>query len=227
MACVVPSFWFLTSASEKFPETWWRIHETYCLRRAHAALFRCRVQVGLAQWSRSDVVEVQFRGSKGEQMRKGAVISRVWAGSPRPVGAGGGAVDLMLEFMSCYLSPPLSAPLVACGSGGGRWSMWTKQQATVAWREVVALAGVRVDEYALHSLRIGGATHLSAGGASSETLQREGRWASDAYKAYVCSHGKDASRVANVMAQEGMGDGIQPGQGTHWGQVNPIPKLER
>ena len=104
--------------------------------------------------------------------------------------------------------------------------MWTKEQATVALREVVALAGGRADEYALHSLRIGGATHLSAGGASPETLQREGRWASDAYKANVRSHGMDASRVANAMAQEEMGNGIQPGKGTDWGQVNPIPKLE-
>ena len=99
--------------------------------------------------------------------------------------------------------------------------MWTKQQ-----REVVALVGVRGDEYALHSLRIGSATHMSAGGASPETSQREGRWASDAYNAYVRSHGKGASRLANLMAQEGMGNGIQPGQGTEWGQVNPIPKLE-
>ena len=67
---------------------------------------------------------------------------------------------------------------------------------------------------------------MSAGGGSPETLQREGRWASDAYKAYVRSHGKDASLVANVMAQEGMGNGIQPGQGTDWGQVNSTPTLE-
>ena len=167
-----------------------------------------------------------IRGSKGDQLRKGAVISHVRVGSPKHMGAGGGAVDLMLGLMSWYLFLSSSAPLVAYGSGGGRWSMRTKQQATVTLREVVALAGVRADEYALHSLRIGDATHLSAGGASQETLQREGRWASDAYKVYVRSHGKDAGWVANVMAQEGMGNGIQPGQGTDWGQVNPIPKLE-
>ena len=38
---------------------------------------------------------------------------------------------------------------------------------------MVALAGVRADGYALYSLGIGGATHLSAGAASPETLQRE------------------------------------------------------
>ena len=78
--------------------------------------------------------------------------------------------------------------------------MRAKQQATVALREVVAFTGVRADKYALHSLKIGGATHLSARGASQETLQREGRWVSDAHKAYARSHGKDASRVANYMA---------------------------
>ena len=190
------------------------------------AFFRGRVQLGVAQWSRANRVEVRFRGSKGDQLRKGADILRVRAGLPRSVGASGGAVDLMLELMSCYLFLPSSASLVAYGSGSGRWSMWTKQQATVARREVVALAGVRADEYALHSFNIGGATHLSAGGAFPETLQREDRWASDAFKVYVRSHGKDASRVENAMAQEGMGNGIQPGQGTEWGQVNPVPKLE-
>ena len=100
-----------------------RIHETYCLRRADAAFFRGRAQLGVAQWSRADRVKVRFRGSKGDQLRKGAVISRVQAGSPRPVGVGGGAVDLMLELMSCHLFLPSSVPLVAYGSVGGRWSL--------------------------------------------------------------------------------------------------------
>ena len=62
---------------------------------------------------------------------------------------------------------------------------------------------------------------LVGGGCNTEVLQREGRWASDAYKTYVRSHGKDASWVASVMAQEGIGGGVQPGQGTEWGRVNP------
>ena len=71
--------------------------------------------------------------------------------------------------------------------------MWSQQQATTALREMVALADGRAEEYALHSLRIGGATHLSAEGATPEVLQREGRWEPNAYKTYVRSHGKDAS----------------------------------
>ena len=93
----------------------------------------------------------------------------------------------MIELMSCYLFPPSSARLVAFDTGDGRWAMWTKQQGMAALLAVVTLA----EDYALHSLRIGGATHLSADGATSEVLQREGRWASDAHKAYVRRHGED------------------------------------
>ena len=95
------SFCFLTRASEMFAGTRLRIHETYCLRRADVAFFRDRVQLEVAQWSRAGRVKVQLRGSKGDQLRKGAVISLIRAGSPRPVGAGGGAVDLVLVLMPC------------------------------------------------------------------------------------------------------------------------------
>ena len=125
------------------------------------------------------------------------------------------------ELLPCYLFLPSSGPLVAFGAGNGRWSTWTQHQATAALRKVVALAGVRAEQYALHSLRIGGETHLSASGATLEVLQREGRWASDAYKTYVRSDGRNASWVASVMAQEGNSGGVQPGQGTEWGRVNP------
>ena len=165
-----------------FAETRSRIHETYCLRRADVAFFRGPAQLTAAHWSTTDRVEVRFRGSKGDQMRKGAAISRARADPPRPVGAGGGAVDLMIELTSCYLFLPSSAPLVAYGVGKGRWCMWSQQQATTAVREVVALAGVHTEEYALHSLRKGGAKHLSAEGATPEVLQGESRLASNAYK---------------------------------------------
>ena len=196
-----------------FAEPRSRTHKTYCVRLADVAVFRGRVQLGVAQWSTAD----QLRGSNNDQLRKRAVVSPVWILSPKAVRAGGGAVGLVLKLMSCYFYMRSSALLVAYGSGGGRRSMWQKEQATVALREDFPLAGVRSDKYALHSFMIGGATHLSAVGGSSETLLGEGRWASDAYKAYACRRGKYANRVANVIAQDVMGSGIQPRQGAHWG----------
>ena len=121
---------------------------------------------------------------------------------------------------------PFSATVVAHGLGNGRWSMWSQQQAMTDLREVVALAGARAEEYALYSLRIGSATHLSTEGATPEVMQHDGRWASNAYMTFVRSHGKDASWVTNVMAKEERGSGIQPGQDTEWGQVNPPSELD-
>ena len=171
------SFCLLTRASEMFAETRLRVHDTYFLRRADVAFFRGKIQLIVAQWSTADHVEVRFRGSMGDQLRKGAVVTHVRKDPSMRVGEGGGAVDLMIELMSCYLFLPSLAPLVACVVDNGIWSMWTQHQATVALRKVVALAGVRPEEYALQSLRIGGATHLTAGGATPAVLQREGRWA--------------------------------------------------
>ena len=107
------------------------------------AFFRGNAQLTAALWASADRVEVRFRGSKGDQMRTGRVLTRVREGQPRPLGAGGGAVDLMIELMSCYLFLPSSAPLVAFGTGNGRWSMWTQQQATTSLRAVVACGRVR------------------------------------------------------------------------------------
>ena len=52
--------------------------------------------------------------------------------------------------------------------------MWTQQQATPSLQSVVALVGGRVEDYALHFLRTGDATYLSAGGANPEVLRVQG-----------------------------------------------------
>ena len=54
--------------------------------------------------------------------------------------------------------------------------MWTEHQSESTLRQVVSLVGLQPSEYALQSLRVGGANHLAAGGAP-EDLRREGRWA--------------------------------------------------
>ena len=39
----------------------------------------------------ADRVDVRFRGSKGNQLHKRAILTRARKGPPKPVGAGGGA----------------------------------------------------------------------------------------------------------------------------------------
>ena len=126
----------------------------------------------------------------------------------------------MVELMSWYMFLPSPCPPVAFDAGNDRWSMWTLQHATTASRKDFTLAGALAEGYVFHSLWVGGATHTSAGGAAPEVLQREGRWASGAYETYVRSHGKDASWVAEVTAQEEIGGETQPGQRTEWEKAN-------
>ena len=68
-----------------------------------------------------------------------------------------------LDLMSHDPTLPRHAPLVAYRSTCGSVRWWSQRQAMQASREVVALSGVQSQGYALHSRRIGGVTHLSAG----------------------------------------------------------------
>ncbi len=59
--------------------------------------------------------------------------------------------------------------------------------------------GVDATRYAVHSLRIGGACALLHAGFSMELIQRWGRWASNAFQAYLWESSEDARGVAAKM----------------------------
>ena len=65
----------------------------------------------------------------------------------------------------------------------------------------VAAADVGMDRtrFAVHSLRIGGACALLHAGFSIEIIQRWGRWASNAFQAYLWESSDDARGVAAKM----------------------------
>ena len=73
---------------------------------------------------------------------------------------------------------------------------------------MVAKSGWNPDEFALHSLLIRTATTLAAGEDIAErVIQREGRWKSDAYKAYTRNDINDPSRVSRKLARAKGGKG--------------------
>ena len=85
-------------------------------------------------------------------------------------------------------------------------------------REVVAESGQDPAEFALHSLRIGGASCLAAGsGVSDRVIQRKGRWKSDAYKVYSRSNMEDSGLVSRKLARQESCPQREPGQGTQRG----------
>ena len=65
--------------------------------------------------------------------------------------------------------------------------MWRYPEALAALRQVAAKAGDDPSEIGLHSLRIGAATTLAAGGeVPQRVIQREGRWkSSESSKVYT------------------------------------------
>ena len=124
----------------------------------------------------------------------------------------------MLELMSCLPRFPDHAPLSSfrCGKAV---RVVRYGRALRAIKEVVAKSGRNPDEFALHSLRIGAATTLAAGGDIAErVIQREGRWRSDAYKMYTRNNIKDSTRVSRKLASAKVARERQPGEGTAWGK---------
>jgi hypothetical protein len=64
------------------------------------------------------------------------------------------------------------------------------------------VAKVPKERFATHSLRIGGASALLHAGFSVEMIQRWGRWASNAFQAYLWGSSEDARGVATKMASD-------------------------
>ena len=82
----------------------------------------------------------------------------------------------------------------------------------------MAKSGQNLDEFARHSLRIFGATALAAGGDISEQgMQREGRWESDADKAYTRNIIEDSKRASRKLVVAREENERQPGEGTAGG----------
>ena len=74
------------------------------------------------------------------------------------------------------------------------------------------------EEFARHLGRIGGATRLAEMVAQPSTIQREGRWVSQAFMGYVRSNMEDPLWVSRILVGRSRAPSRQPGQGTRWGR---------
>ena len=131
-----------------------------------------------------------------------------------------GAVALMLELMPCFPGLPdhMHALLSSYQCGKAVW-MARYSRALRAIKEVMATSGRKSDEFRLHSLRIGVATTLAAGGEIAERdIQREGRWRSNAYKVYTRNNIEYSTRVSRKLASAKVARERQPGDRTAWGK---------
>ena len=139
------------------------------------------------------------------------------------VGAGDGAVALMVELLSVYPTMPESAPLSSYRCGN-EVRVWRYTEALAALRQVAARAGDDPSEVGLHLLSIGAVTTLAAGGdVSQRVIQREGRWKpSESSKVYTHNNPEDAGIVSRKLAETGKMGQRQPGRGTVWAEHRSI-----
>ena len=168
--CLCLSYFLIARSDEVFASDSGVVHPAHCQTRGDAAFFAGDVQLAYALWPTADKIEVRVRGHKGDQDQIGSVRERTRdeiTGSRADYRADGGAVALMVELMSCHRKP---VRLLRYG------------HALRAFRDIVANAERRPEHFALHSLRIGGATTLAAGGDVPEvTIESEGGWRSDVF----------------------------------------------
>ncbi|CAB1109801.1 unnamed protein product [Ectocarpus sp. CCAP 1310/34] len=218
--CLSLSYFFITRSDEMFANSSGVVHPVHCLTRRDVAFFRGSRQLEYMHWQQADRVEIRFRGHKGDQGQIGDVRARTRdeVHGPRSgYRANGGAVALMVASLSCHATLPDSAPLSSYRSGQ-EVKVLKYDQALRALREIVERSGRNPKDFALHSLRIGGASTLAAGGAVSErVIQREGRWKSDAYKVYTVNNSEDSQRVSRTLGDKDKGVARQPGENTMWG----------
>ena len=89
------------------------VHPVHCLTRRDVALYNEDRWLTSLQWHQAISIEIRFRGHKGDQAQPGPVIVRSRdddSGTCSRVGAGGGAVALMVELLSVYPALPENAP---------------------------------------------------------------------------------------------------------------------
>ena len=220
VACV--GFFLVARSDEIFASPTGVVHPVHCVTRGDVALYAGGRRLAPLRWHQATSIEVRFRGHKGDQAQQGSVIVRTrddaW-GAQSGVGAGGGAVALMVELLSAYPTLPESAPLSSY-QYGNEIRVWKYPEALQALRQVVAKAGDDPSEVGLHSLRIGAATTLAAGGVPQRVIQREGRWkSSESSKVYTRNNAEDANMVSRRLSESGKIGQRQLGQGTVWGQT--------
>lgn len=219
--CMMLSYFIGARAHEIFRNDAGKIHPVNCLTRDDVVFFAGDSQLPIARAREATRVEIRFRGHKGDQEQKGSVLVRTRQAAFGPLSrldSDGGAVAVLVELLTSQKHLSGNAPLSAFREKG-RVRVWGYREATRAIRQVATIVGLDPKRVSLHSLRIGYATVLAAGGGIPErVIQREGRWKSgiSTYKVYTRSNIGDSIAVSRKLVTARKEKLLQPGQNTSW-----------
>ena len=84
-------------------------------------------------------------------------------------------LEILLDLLDLYPTLDGAAPLMQTYSVAG-YRVVNRSEATHTLRMIVDGRGRDPSQYALHSEKIGGATHSAAQGTTVVQIQRAGRW---------------------------------------------------
>lgn len=126
--------------------------------------------------------------------------------------SGAGAFEIMLGLMSRTSHWKIMHQSQTTYAEGKGWRVWLENQATAASRAIVESQGLKHEEYALHSGRIGDAARLAAMGLSAYDIQQQRRWMSDAVGMYIRASRESEEKASYAIASHAKGKGVQPGQ---------------
>lgn len=131
-----------------------------------------------SSFTRATSVQITLRGSKTDQAGHSTKRTLLKSGLAPvcPVFAA-----LLLQRNACLLKLSPDSPLCSIG----RQRMLSADTMTKALRLAAKQVGEDAERILTHSLRTGGASALHAAGVDADTIRMHGRWASDAYQAYL------------------------------------------
>jgi hypothetical protein len=199
---IMVAYFFLLRASEIWAYDDGTTHEDFCLLAGDVTFFSDGLPVTLATAlaGGASAVRIFIRGSKADQRRKGTY--RLCTAS------GGGPLDpvrvLAEQLNSLAPCARGATPLMAVPMGSGGITSWrTLRRCEVVpmIKRLAAAQNLKTMGMGTHAMRVGAATSMALAGVSERLIMQAGRWASDAYKAYIKDNLKDAARITNALAR--------------------------
>jgi hypothetical protein len=168
------------------------VHKHYCLKRSNLTFKREERTLRWERRAKADVVEVKFRGHKGDVFRIGSVMCFSGVG-----------LQNILRLLDLHPELSVESPLSTYVDEKGRKKVIHRSELTIGLRRMLTAVKVEhPEEFAIHSGRIGGATHLWEQGATVQMIQQAGRWKSEAFMKYIRNTEASAIRITNLLMKE-------------------------
>ncbi|KAF4127937.1 hypothetical protein GN958_ATG22765 [Phytophthora infestans] len=139
-------------------------------------------------------VQITFRGSKTDQVGYSTQRTLLKSGQAPicPVFAA-----LLLLRNAASLKLPSNSPICTAS----RHQVLSTESMTKTLRRAAERCSIPAHTISTHSLRTGGATALHSAGVDTDTIRMHGRWASDAYQAYIRETPAAISHLAKHMSR--------------------------